>query len=257
MPVTKCDISGSAFHGTIYVNWTDQRNGADNTDVWLAKSNDSGVTWSAPIKINDDGLDKQQFLTWMDIDQINGDIYIVYYDRRNYSDENTDVYLAYSTDGGNTFINQKISENPFNPNPSLFFGDYTNISVYNGKVAPIWTRQDGSLTSVWTALINFNTLVEETPTFRARHFLLYQNYPNPFTGLTKIEMNIGKSGYYSLTLYDLLGKKVADIMLNNFLRKGLHSITIDASKFHLSENTYYYSLQQGNELQTLKLVFMK
>jgi hypothetical protein len=34
LPVTKCDLSGGAYNGTIYVNWTDQRNGEDNTDVF-------------------------------------------------------------------------------------------------------------------------------------------------------------------------------------------------------------------------------
>nr|MBK9651771.1 glycosyl hydrolase [Bacteroidota bacterium] len=42
LPVTACDVSGGAYTGTVYVNWSDQRNGASNTDVWLAKSTDSG-----------------------------------------------------------------------------------------------------------------------------------------------------------------------------------------------------------------------
>ena len=33
MPVTKCDLSGGENHGTIYINWTDQRYGEDDTDV--------------------------------------------------------------------------------------------------------------------------------------------------------------------------------------------------------------------------------
>mgnify|MGYP000152932990 CR=1 FL=1 len=33
LPITCCDISNSPNRGTIYVNWTDQRNGEDDTDV--------------------------------------------------------------------------------------------------------------------------------------------------------------------------------------------------------------------------------
>jgi len=40
MPVTCCDLSNGPNRGTIYINWSDQRNGTDDTDVWLVKSTD-------------------------------------------------------------------------------------------------------------------------------------------------------------------------------------------------------------------------
>jgi len=50
----------------------------------------------------------------------------------------------------------KISEKPFTPtNNGVFFGDYNNISAYNGRVRPIWTQLDDRTLSVWTALIDF------------------------------------------------------------------------------------------------------
>ncbi|MBX7109978.1 MAG: T9SS type A sorting domain-containing protein [Chitinophagales bacterium] len=254
LPVTETDLSNGPYHGTIYVNWTDQRNGTDNTDVWLSKSGDGGSTWSAPFKVNDDAFAKHQFLTWMDIDQSTGFIYVIFYDRRNYVDQSTDVYLAYSTDGGTTFTNQKISEQPFQLTTDVFFGDYTNISVCDGKIAPIWTRQDGISTSVWTAMVDIATLAETTTAPEASHFTLYQNYPNPFSGQTTLEVNITRPGIYSLTLYDLFGKKVAEIITNDFLRLGWHRFTIDAKKLNLSSNTYYYTLQKGNEIQSKKLL---
>jgi hypothetical protein len=151
LPVTVADRN----NGNIYINWTDQRNGEKDTDVWMVKSVDGGETWSKPKRVNDDAKGKQQFLTWMTIDQTDGTIYTVFYDRRAYNDTQTDVYLAYSKDGGETFINQKISEKPFTPSAFNFFGDYNNISAHNGVVRPIWTRADGMRLSVWTALINF------------------------------------------------------------------------------------------------------
>ena len=76
LPVTTCDLKT----GTIYINWSDQRNGATNTDVWLVKSNDGGKTWSAPKKVNDDTSNKQQFFTWMCLDQTSGYLYFVFYE---------------------------------------------------------------------------------------------------------------------------------------------------------------------------------
>ncbi len=154
MPITACDLSEGTHSGAVYVNWADQRNGASDTDIWLISSKDKGETWSAPLRVNDDGPGKQQFFTWMSVDPVTGYVYIVFYDRRHHAGHETDVYLAVSKDGGKTFKNKKISESPFLPKEGQFFGDYNNISVYDGKVRPIWTRQDGRQLSVWTALID-------------------------------------------------------------------------------------------------------
>jgi hypothetical protein len=155
MPVTACDRSKSPYRGTVYINYCDQSNGSDDTDVWLVKSSDGGNTWSVPVRVNDDPAGRHQFFTWMTIDQTTGAIYIVFYDRRHYEDFQTDVYLAYSFDGGSSFKNVRISEKPFNPSTSVFLGDYNNISAHDGVVRPVWTRLDGSRTSILTALVNF------------------------------------------------------------------------------------------------------
>ena len=154
MPITTCDIAPNSPHkGTIYINWADQRNGATDTDIWLAKSTDGGATWSQPLRVNNDPPGKQQFFTWMATDPVTGYIYIVFYDRRKHDDNHTDVYLAWSKDGGQTFKNEKITQKAFLPKKGVFFGDYNNISVYDGTVRPIWTQQKGNILSVHTALI--------------------------------------------------------------------------------------------------------
>ncbi len=154
MPILGIDRSGGKHNGTLYINWSDQKNGVNDTDIWLVKSQDGGKTWSDRIRVNDDDGGKHQFFSWMDVDPETGYIYIVFYDRRAYLDNSTDVYIAYSTDGGDTFTNKKISELPFTPNSNVFFGDYNDISAQDGMVRPIWTRLDGSVLSVWTALID-------------------------------------------------------------------------------------------------------
>ncbi len=135
------------------MNWSDQRNGEDDTDVFLMKSTDGGDTWSKAIRVNDDKKGKHQFFNWLSVDPVTGYVYVVFYDRRGLKGNATDVYLAYSKDGGETFTNVKVSESPFTPAEGIFFGDYNNISVYEGKVRPIWTRFENGKLSVWTALI--------------------------------------------------------------------------------------------------------
>ncbi len=160
LPITACDTSSaSPYKGNIYINWSDQRNGATNTDVFFVKSTDGGNTWTSPLKVNDDNTTRHQFFTWMTIDQTTGFIYCGFYDRRNTTGAATDFYVARSTDGGDTFDNFIVSESSFTPSSNVFFGDYTNIAAYDRMIYPIWMRLDGGTLSVWTAIINDTTSV--------------------------------------------------------------------------------------------------
>lgn len=154
LPITACDLSNGNHRGTIYINWSDQRNGVNNTDVWLVKSVDNGLTWSKPIKVNNDQGQSQQFMSWFTIDQSNGRLYCVFYDRRNYKDAQTDVYLAYSDNGGESFTNIKVNEKPFLPSKGVFFGDYINIVAQDNIVRPIWMSLHKNKMAVWIALID-------------------------------------------------------------------------------------------------------
>ncbi len=155
MPITAVDLSESAYKGTIYITFANQRNGKENTDVFLVKSVDRGKTFSTPIKVNTDATKTQQFFPWMSVDAKTGYIYIVYYDRSRYTNTQTDVVLAISKNGGKSFETQVISEKPFVPNKGVFFGDYNNIHAFNGRVRPIWTHYENGKLSVWTCLIDF------------------------------------------------------------------------------------------------------
>lgn len=150
LPITACDISNSPYRGNIYINYSDQTNGSNDVDIFLLRSTDGGNVWSKPIRVNDDniGNGKQQFMSWISVDPVTGNIYIIFYDRRNYEDTETDVYLARSTDGGETFNNTKISEKPFTPHERVFFGDYIGVCAYNDFAACIWQRMDSRNLSV-------------------------------------------------------------------------------------------------------------
>jgi hypothetical protein len=255
LPITKCDVSGGPNNGTIYVNWADQRNGINNTDVWLSKSTDQGETWSTPVRVNNDTSGKQQFFTWMDIDQTNGNLFFVFYDRRDYNDTQTDVYLAYTTDGGETFSNVKISESPFTPNPGVFFGDYTNLSVHNNIVRPIWTRLDGGSLSVWTDVTPFQIL--SNPDFKRATSEVSQ-YPNPASeDTTYVTFKLKKNALVNLALYNQDGKKVKTLINNEQKNYGKYIIPIQIKALGLASGTYYCKLHINGSDQTLKIIVIK
>jgi len=151
MPILLSDLSQGPNRGNLYLCWSDERNG--DVDVFVSSSSDGGENWTEAVRVNNDKTNTPQFFPWMTVDVVTGNLYAVFYDRRNHTDYNTDVYLASSTDGGKTWKNERISEKPFVSSASVFLGDYNNISAVNGVVRPIWTRIDNYKTSVWIALI--------------------------------------------------------------------------------------------------------
>ncbi len=257
LPQTICDRSGGVNNGTIYVNWTDQRNGTTDTDVWFLKSTDGGTTWSTPVRVNDDVAGRQQFLTWMDVDKVTGNIYCVFYDRRNFSptSQQTDVYMARSIDGGNTFSNYKINQTSFIPSPTVFFGDYTGISVYNNIVRPIWMAYSSSTLSVWTALIDGSAMgMDESQLNAYSPVNLEQNQPNPFSQTTWIKFQLKKSAHVNLEIFDVFGKKVATLYKNEEFHEGNYDYIFNATAYNLKAGIYYYSISSDEYTLTKKMI---
>ncbi|MCK4663855.1 MAG: hypothetical protein KAT68_13380 [Bacteroidales bacterium] len=260
MPVTCCDTSGGVFNGTIYINWSDQRNGTNNTDIWLSKSTDNGNTWSEPLKINNDNSGKHQFFTWMTIDQVTGYLYFVFYDRRNYDDSKTDVYMAVSKDGGETFINFKISESPFIPDPNVFFGDYNNIVAHNNVICPVWTRfgttydYDMGL-SIWTAIIDINAVGIDNEI--AIPFSVEQNYPNPFTASTYFSFKLYETTEISLKVFDIYAREVATVINNKILPPGKYVESFYAKNNNISSGVYYFLFSTPQKTITKKMIYIK
>jgi len=245
LPVTVCDLSNGPHHGTIYINWTDQRNGLDDTDVWLAKSTDGGDSWSEPVRVNDDPPGSQQFFTWMAVDQVTGYLWFVYYDRREYSNNLTDVYMAVSTDGGENFINFKVNEEAFLPQTNIFFGDYNNVSAHNNVVRSIWTRMHNGQKSIWTAIVDVEEVL--TPTYLAEKermplASLQPNYPNPFVSTTSIAFKLYQPSVVSIRVYDIFGKEVAVFLHQEFRAAGKYVEHFDASVHNLPAGVYYFAL---------------
>jgi Secretion system C-terminal sorting domain len=254
LPITKCDLSGGPNHGTIYVNWSDQRNGSNDTDIWLSKSTDSGNTWTSPIRVNNDAPGKHQFFTWLDIDQTNGNLYFVFYDRRNYNDEQTDVFVAFSNDAGNTISNVRISESPFLPNSGVFFGDYTNIVAHNNIVRTIWTRLHNGALSMWTDITPFHQILSLKKESSISNIASIKQYPNPASSTSYVSFKLRGLSNVSLEIYDQQGRNILTLIDNQEMGYGKYIVPIDIKKNRLKNGVYYPRLSVNEKSNTLKLL---
>jgi hypothetical protein len=125
----------------LYLTWSDYRNG--DLDVFLATSDDGGKHWRPPVRVNNDPVHNgaEQFFQWLAVDPTDGSINVIFYDRRGDPQNRKQiVVLARSTDRGGSFNNYAWTDQPFEAS-EVFFGDYSGIAAYGGRVYGIWTEK--------------------------------------------------------------------------------------------------------------------
>jgi hypothetical protein len=92
------------------------------------------------------------------------------------------------------------------------------------------------------------------PPTNPESFYLAQNYPNPFNPGTTIEFTIPEETQVVLTVYDMNGREVAEI-INQQLLKGPHVVSFDASG--LASGIYFYALRAGSRQETKRMIVLK
>ncbi len=152
-PVMAVDISNSPNSGNIYVVWSNIGTPGINTgpdiDVYMIRSTNGGATWSSPVKVNSDPIaGLEHYFPWITSDPVTGDLHVIFYDDRNVSSTQNEVFVATSSDAGNTWADFKVSDVAFTPSPISglavgYFGDYLGIVARNGSVYPTWTDNRG------------------------------------------------------------------------------------------------------------------
>jgi uncharacterized delta-60 repeat protein len=94
---------------------------------------------------------------------------------------------------------------------------------------------------------------------RPSEFELSQNYPNPFNPSTKIEFNLVKSGFVTLQIYDILGRKVRTLVSEE-LSSGYKSVIWDGKNEEgdaVASGVYFYQLKVGDFSEPKKMLLLK
>jgi len=120
----------------------------DRSDIFYVRSSDGGITFSAPVRLNDDATATSQWSPSIAVTE-DGRIAVKWWDRRNdpLNDSLTDVYMTVSADGGATFgRNVRVTDHNWVFGPSASgsaHGDYDGLAGDSGNFHLSWTDERG------------------------------------------------------------------------------------------------------------------
>jgi len=137
----------------------------------------------------------------------------------------------------------------------------TNYQVVNavGQACPVTVIQNSNhiVSTGFLAGEELITRVQEsqtTPKLIPTEFKLCQNYPNPFNPETTIQFWVKKPCRVELIIFDLLGRKIAELV-NDHFQPGQYQISFNASR--LSSGIYFYQIRMGNFKAINKMVLLE
>ncbi len=160
------NIVASPIDGTLFLVFSDNRNGthdtdspATNIDVFLMTSND-GVTWSGPTRV--DASPSDQWFPWVEVNPVTGRIGVVYNDR-SVSDPKLYGFALAQQNKNGSFTKTTVSTAASHPTESRFFRARTpgceNCATFHGDYVAISYGSDGRANIVWTDMRDPDPLV--------------------------------------------------------------------------------------------------
>ena len=197
----------------------------------------------------------------------------------------------YKADGTNTMPGTQIlTPSPYNPAAAGWHsfdltgvtasGDFYVSAKYDGTNKP-WIGADmppgnqkayefdgvtwaklaapNDYTLFMRATVTSTTAVTEIDTKTPTSFELSQNYPNPFNPSTAIRYSLPTAQNLLLAVYDVNGKKIADLV-NNYQNSGTYEVTwngVNNAGEPVASGVYFYRIETQTFRESKKLVLMK
>ena len=101
--------------------------------------------------------------------------------------------------------------------------------------------------------VNFITNISENGVM-PKSYSLKQNYPNPFNPSTRISFEIPRKEFVNITVYDLSGKIVQELV-NSEIQTG--DYTLEFNGANMATGVYFYRIRAGDFSETKKMMLIK
>jgi len=233
----------------------------DTLDVMFARSTDEGITWSPPVRINDDTSSTNwQWFGTMSVAP-NGRIDVIWLDTRdNPGTYLSSLYYSFSLDEGVSWSQNERLSGSFDPHigwpQQQKMGDYFDMISEDNRIHIAWANTFNGEQDVYYGYITplVGNMKENENTTLPKEVALLQNYPNPFNPVTTIKYSITTAGKVQLTVYDILGREVAKLVNEN-KKPGKYSVHFEGSKY--ASGLYLYKLTAGDKILIKKMLLIK
>lgn len=259
------DRSGGARHGWVYV-LASVETPNDPMDVHFIRSTDGGVTWSAPVRVNDDptGNGAWQWFGTMSVAP-DGRIEAVWNDSRAAGVDGTmtALYYSYSTDGGATWSANEQASPVWNstlgwPNQQKIGDYYHMVSDVNGADLAWSSTLNNGGQDVWYLRIPREDVTGVGTTVRAAS--LHPVFPNPFATSTAIRFDVPAAGArVRIDVLDVRGRLVTTLT-DGFRAGGRHGVRWSGADAHgraAASGVYFCRYETGGRVETRKLMLMR
>jgi hypothetical protein len=130
--------------------------------IWFSRSTDGGAHWDTPKKLNDQSSLNDQFHPRLAVDEMSGDLMVIYYD--TVADPNrvkTDIWMQSSIDDGVSWrvpikiTSAQTDETAASADSGNQYGDYIGLTGFADRFFACWTdRRGGGVEEIWGAPID-------------------------------------------------------------------------------------------------------
>ena len=87
-----------------------------------------------------------------------------------------------------------------------------------------------------------------------KHFVLYQNTPNPFNPDTRIEFEVFVKSRVTLTIYETNGREIG-VLLDEIKGSGKHTVLFNGT--HLPSGIYFYQIEINGYTEVKKMILIE
>jgi hypothetical protein len=231
-------------NGNVYIIYPNNPAGTDRADIFFRQSTDSGATWSAAVRVNDDATTRDQWQPTLAVTPDGSRVFVGWYDRRLDAANNLiDNFGRIGTVSGATVTfgaDFRITDQSYPPvfgvDPALlstYMGDWDECAADNNFFYYSWgdnrdpsTGHAGNQANVRLAKIPVSGTTSVEPATVATAKSALSPKANPFSGALELALDLQTASEVELEIYDVGGRRIAGTDLGA-LSGGTHHLEWD------------------------------
>jgi len=233
--------------GNFFIAWQDFRN--DNYDIFCRRFLSNGTPIESSFQVNSDTGTSHQSFPCISA-QNSGDFIVTWTDTRDGTD---DVYAQRYWNNGTPY-----EDNFQIPNANIMLQSFPCVILDNNRIYTSWQDNHEGQTGfdIWANMMDWDVgvgITEHSKQETVSKHLLYQNNPNPFYSSTVISYSLIESGFVTLNIYDLQGRKI-ESLVDEFQSANSYSVFVNVGE--LESGIYLYTLEVGNDYSEVKKMIL-